>query len=215
MSGASRRTARSVGERLALAVTYIVSPLSLPPVVVAVAAHALGAGGREVATAAALALVFAGLLPLSLLAAMVRRGEAQTLEVRERVRRTKPYLAGALGNALLGASLLAVLPPARQIVGALALWQAATVLALLAVNRSWKISAHAVATAGAFSSLLALRLIFGVPVGAAALAALAFAVPLVAWARLRLTAHTPAQVLAGALVGLVLPPVQLLLWPGA
>lgn len=215
MSGASSlATARTTGERLALAVTYVVSPLALPLVALVATARALGADGWETALVGALALVFTGLLPLALLASMVRRGEARTLEVRERARRTKPYLLGALGNALLGAALLALLPAARHTVGALALWQSATVLLLLAVNARWKISAHLVAVAGAFAALAWLRAAMDVPVPSGLVAGLALAVPLVAWARLRLGAHTRAQVLAGTLVGLALPPLQLLVWPG-
>lgn len=215
MSGApSPAPATCLADRLALAVTYVVSPLALPLVALVAAARALGADGRETALVGALALVLTGLLPLALLVAMVRRGEARTLEVRERTRRTKPYLLGALGNALLGAALLTLLPAARHTLGALALWQSATVLLMLAVNSRWKISAHLVAVAGAFAALAWLRAVGGVPIPTALVAGLGLAVPVVAWARLRLGAHTRGQVLAGTLMGLALPPLQLLLWPG-
>ena len=45
-------------------------------------------------------------------------------------------------------------------------------------------------------------------------AAFALLVPVVAWARLRLSAHTRAQVALGALLGALLVPLELALWAG-
>ena len=61
------------------------------------------------------------------------------------------------------------------------------------INRQWKISIHAT---GVGSGLLILCL-----AGGTGMWPLAPALPLVAWARLRLGYHTAAQVAAGALLG--------------
>lgn len=205
---------RTLGGLAALAVTYVVSPLSLPLVALGASAHALGASGRTVWTVLALTVVFTALVPLALLVAMVRGEEAQSLEVRERAARWKPLLVGALSTALLGVLLLSVVPGVPRPVGALTLWQAATTLVALVVTLRWKISLHALAVAGTLSLLAWLHLALGAPVPRGVLAALTLAVPLVAWARLRLGAHTPAQVAVGTLAGLVLPPLQLAAWAG-
>jgi membrane-associated phospholipid phosphatase len=70
---------------------------------------------------------------------------------------------------------------------------AAGMLGTTAVTLVWKISYHAGAVAGALGVL---ALAFG-PTLLAAAPILA----LVGWARVRLDAHTPAQVLAGTLLG--------------
>lgn len=61
------------------------------------------------------------------------------------------------------------------------------------INQYWKISIHAVGVSGGVSVLLL--------AGGLCLWPSLLTVPLVAWARLRLRAHTPAQVTAGLLLG--------------
>lgn len=194
--------------------TYVVSPLAMPVVALAGAGHALGASGRETAEIAAWTVGFTALVPLAVLVAMVRREQAQTLEVRERAARWKPLLVGAGSTALLGAVLLARLPDARALVGAAALWQAATTLLVLLVTLRWKMSIHTLSVAGTLALFLWLRHAAGVAVPTGWTTALALALPLVAWARLRLRAHTAGQVVVGALAGLLLPPLQLTIWAG-
>lgn len=61
------------------------------------------------------------------------------------------------------------------------------------INQYWKISIHAVGVSGGVSVLLL--------AGGLVLWPSLLMLPLVAWARLRLQAHTPAQVTAGLLLG--------------
>lgn len=74
--------------------------------------------------------------------------------------------------------------------------------AVLLINLRWKISAHMAGICGLLGALLALMLLQGVqaPLLFAALVALAGAL---GTARLLITDHTPTQVYAGALLGLV------------
>lgn len=208
------RRSSDLATRLALAVTYLVSPLSLAPLLLGGLASASGASGRDVSAVVGWAVALVAVVPALVLAAMVRRGAVATMEVREQDRRTVPYLVGGACTFVLGLVLLRVLDDGQRLAAASALWQAATTAVLLAVNRGWKISVHLVAVAGTFATLAWARFAGALPVPDTWLVTAALAVPLVAWARLRLRAHTPGEVLAGALVGLLLPPLQLTLWAG-
>ena len=199
---------------LALALTYTVSPLALPAVTLGAGAHALGAGPGEVATVIALALALGGLLPLVVLVAMVRRGEARTLEVRERTRRTRPYLFGAVSTGLLALALALALPPPRAVLAWATALQAANALVLLVLNQRTKISVHLTALAGGWAFLVWLRLALGAPVPPAGFVALAGLVPALAWARVRLGAHTAGEVAAGTAFGLAVVPLELWLTVG-
>lgn len=205
------RTTHTLSRALALALTYVVSPLALPAVTLGVGARALGAGTGEVATVVALAVALGGGVPLAGLVGMVRRGEARTLEVRERTRRTRPYLLGALATGALALALAVVLPPPRAVLAWATALQAANALVLLGFNQRSKISVHLTALAGGWGVLVWLRLGAGAAVPVPVLVALAALVPALAWARVHLGAHTPGQVAAGTAFGLVVVPLELLL----
>ena len=90
---------RSVAHWLALGVTYVVSPLGVPPVATALAARGLGAGASEALTAGLVSLVANGLVPLAVLVWMRWRGDVASLEVRERSRRALPFAVAIAGTA--------------------------------------------------------------------------------------------------------------------
>ena len=200
---------RSTATWAAYGVTYLLSPLTLPPVVTAAAAQALGAGPGEVLASAAVALVANGLVPLAVLVAMVRRGAARTLEVRERSKRALPFAVGVAGSLLAAWGFALVADGPRGVLVPLALWQALNVALLWAITAgATKVSVHlyAVASSAAIAAWLAAT---GVPALRPWAVGLALLVPLVAWARLRLGAHTRGQVALGAALGAVLVPLEL------
>jgi membrane-associated phospholipid phosphatase len=105
--------------------------------------------------------------------------------------RAWPLLVGVF-SVLVGVGLLVVSGAPRELIAL----EAAMVVGLgssLLVTLAWKISIHVAVVTGA---VVILVLVFGP-------AALAFlpAVLLVAWARIALTDHTPAQTAAGAVLG--------------
>ena len=193
---------------LALAITYTFSPLLLPIIGVYAGARALGAGLPEALGGAAVMFVLVGLVPLAFLSALVRRGDVVSLELRERQKRTVPYLVGATTTALSAAGLFALLAPERHLLAAATAAQAFNLLVLMAINLRWKISLHLAAVATTFA-LLAWTAHAGGAVPPILLAALAALVPLVAWARLRLDAHTTGQIVMGTLFGLAALPLEL------
>ena len=197
--------------------SYVLNPLVLPPAGFGLALWHLGAPRLEIVTAVLVALAFYGLLPLAYIARLVKQGEASSLEIRQREHRTKPFLVGiacyALGAVVLGGVGETAVP---LVVAMAALFPLNTAIVLL-INLRWKMSVHLTAMAGFVSMLLVIAATAwtGVPDGwsghlsVGAVAPLLVLVPLMAWARVRVGAHTWGQALAGALFGLAVPAAQL------
>jgi membrane-associated phospholipid phosphatase len=203
--------------RLARGVSYVISPLLLPPVLFGLALGHVGAGRGAVAWGVGLGVVFFALVPLGLLLWMVRRGQVRSIEVRERARRWRPFLASLGTTAVAFVLAMSVTHAGQALLAALIGCQLVNTAVLLGITLRWKISIHAVSIAG---FVAALAFIAGVPWPGAAglldpgwLLALVPLIPLVGWARVRLRAHTWAQVLGGTAFGLVVPYAELaLLW---
>jgi hypothetical protein len=201
---------------VATVVSYVVNPLILPPLVYGLVLAHVGAPVEDVATGAGIGAVFLGVLPLAHVGWMRVRGEVDSLEIRDRSKRTEPFLV------VLGASLAALL-----LVGGLDVtgrWLLAALLAchlfntalLLVITRWWKISVHCASVAGALSTLAFVRyhvpgaVMDGAVLGPAVLGVGLVVVPLLLWARVRSRAHTVAQATAGTGLGLVAPYAELL-----
>jgi membrane-associated phospholipid phosphatase len=202
---------------LANALSYVVNPLVLPPVGFGVILWHFGAPAAEVAWVVTVALVFFCLLPLGYLFHAVRSGRVESIEIRRREERLRPFLVGiasyAMGVGVLAVTGQTVLP--LLIVLAL-LFPLNTALVLL-VNLRFKISIHMTGLAGFVSILLFVALLVsdalppreGSALRLATVSPLLALVPLLMWARVRVGAHTPAEVAAGAAFGLVVPFVEL------
>ncbi|MFQ5571320.1 MAG: hypothetical protein ACE5G0_16715, partial [Rhodothermales bacterium] len=86
-------------DRVAFGLAYVVSPLSLPPVLFGwVAAH-FEAPVHDLVWAFVVGVVFFGLIPLGYLIWMVRHHRARSIEVRNRERRTRPFLVSTASAA--------------------------------------------------------------------------------------------------------------------
>lgn len=135
--------------------------------------------------------LFAAGLPFAYVLRAVRKGKVTDHHIPEREHRRGPLLFG-VGSVAAGLAALILLGAPRDI---LALLGAGGVglLVYTAVTHWWKMSIHAGVVAGTVATLVAVY-------GPIALIGVPF-VPLAAWARVRLSAHTMAQVVAGALVG--------------
>ncbi|PPI25461.1 phosphatase PAP2 family protein [Rathayibacter sp. AY1B5] len=144
----------------------------------------------------ALAALFVGVVPYLVIRLLMRTGRIHgDHHVPDRRERALP-IALALVSIAVGLVLLAVLgaPAAVTTFGVVTV---AVVLAVGVVNLVWKLSGHAAVVATcAVVVLIAygpISLLVSVPI-----------VLWVLWSRVRLGAHTPAQVVAGAVVGTVL-----------
>ena len=208
---------RQRGYRVANALSYFLNPLVLPPVGFGLVQWHLGGGGLEVAWTVGVSLLFFCLVPLFYVLGMVRRGHAESLEVRDRTARLRPFLVGIasylIGIAVLALTVQTALP---LIVSIAALFPLNTLLILL-INMRWKISVHMTTLAGFVSILLFVALTAWrdlppdaeVALTVASVAPLLLLLPLLMWARVRVSAHTTAQVVAGAAFGLFVPLIEL------
>lgn len=171
--------------------------LFAPPVLAAALPPVIGAhAGRTVGSGLAWGLLgslFVGVIPYSVIMYGVLRGRLSDRHIGVREQRTKPLALG-LASVLVGIVLLVALGAPRELT-ALVVAMFVGGLVVTAVNHFWKLSVHAGVAAG---TMLVLALTFG-----PALLATAVVVGAVGWSRVRLGDHTPAQVLAGTVVGAI------------
>ncbi|MDZ7339252.1 MAG: phosphoesterase PA-phosphatase [candidate division KSB1 bacterium] len=141
----------------------------------------------------------ASVLPAAYVLRLVRQKRVSDKHVPIREQRTRPYLVATVCYAL-GLVLVKAVGAPFPVWGLMWCYVVNT-LVLALINLRWKMSAHAMGAAGALAGLTyALGM---------AVAPSFFLVLVVGWARIRLRAHTVAQVVAGALAGAGLTFVQL------
>ncbi|MEV5409557.1 hypothetical protein AB0K60_12070 [Thermopolyspora sp. NPDC052614] len=142
------------------------------------------------------ASLFCGIVPYAVILAGVRAGRLTDRHVVRRDQRMGP-LALALASVVAGlAALLAF--RATPAVVVLVLGMLGALVVIVPITTFWKISLHAAVAAGAAT---ALTITFGLYAAAVGWPL----VLLVAAARVALRVHTFAQVVAGALVGALVP----------
>jgi hypothetical protein len=182
---------RDRGEVLARVATEVFAPAVLIAVLLVLvgwnAGHEAGVS-RWWGVPAAL---FAAVIPLSYILRGVRRGRFTDHHIPEREHRRVPLLFGIVSVAV-GLGLLVALGAPADVIALLGAGAAGLVV-FAAVTVWWKMSIHAGVAAGTVAVLTA---VYG-PAGLLS----APLVPLVCWARVRLSAHTVPQVLAGSVVG--------------
>jgi hypothetical protein len=138
--------------------------------------------------------LFAAVIPLGYVLHGVRTGRLTNHHIPERADRRIPLIFGTASLAA-GLVLLVVLGAPREVLALLAAGGVGLAVFAL-VTHWWKMSIHAGVAAGTVAALTAVYgpvALLGVPL-----------VILGGWARVRLTAHTPAQVVVGALAGAVI-----------
>jgi membrane-associated phospholipid phosphatase len=179
------RVARLVGELL-----------SPPPILVALALVVAWDSSPTPAVAVAwgaVAALFASVLPYALILRGVRRGRLSDRNISLREQRVR-FGGVAIASLLLGLAVLAAFDAPAEMVALLASI-AVGVACGWVITLWWKISVHAAIAAGAATVL---TLVFG-----PALLAAWPLVALIAWSRVQVGDHTPAQVLAGVALGVV------------
>jgi membrane-associated phospholipid phosphatase len=179
------RVARVVGELLSPAPIVVVLALvvawdSSPTPGMAILLGAIAAG-------------FASVLPYAIMLRGVRRGRLSDRNLSLRQERVR-FGVAAITSMLIGLAVLAGFDAPAELVALLASI-AVGVACGLVITRWWKISAHAAIAAAAATVLM---LVFG-----PALLAAWPLVALIAWSRVQVGDHTPAQVLAGIGLGIV------------
>ena len=185
------RAPAAVGQRFARLVTEVLAPAPLAVALLAtVAWHGADTAGGAVWTGL-VAVLFGSLLPTAFVLRGVRRGDWDNHHVPVREHRRVPLLAG-LGSVLAGLALLSLSGAPRELL-ALVVSMAAGLVVSLLISSVWKMSIHAAVGAG---TVVVLALVLG----PAALLATPLAA-LIAWSRVALRDHTPAQAVVGCIVG--------------
>ena len=177
--------------RLARVVTEIFAPVPTVAALLVVMAWHTAATTAEAVRWGLVAVLFASAIPFSYIISGVRRRRFTDHHVSVREQRPVVLLVGIV-SVLVGVALLVFLGAPRDLV-ALVGAMAVGLMSSMAVTLFWKISVHAAVTAGA---VVVLVLLFG-----PSLAVLGLVVAAVAWARVAIGDHTPAQALAGTLLG--------------
>ena len=185
--------ARPIPRRLRVA-RLVGEVLSPPPILVALALAVAWEASPTPAMAAlwgGIVALSASLVPYALILRGVRRGRLSDRNISLREQRVR-FGGVAIASLLAGLAVLAAFDAPAELVALLASI-AVGVACGWVITLWWKISVHAAIAAGAATVL---TLLFG----AAGLAAWPL-VALIAWSRVQVGDHTPAQVLAGVALG--------------
>lgn len=142
---------------------------------------------------AALTLLIVTGIPLAYLILGRQRGWVSDLELSRREERPR-FILVSLSSDVLALLVLRFLD-GPHLLTMIVLTYFCLAIVMFAISSFWKISMH-MAGVGGFST--ALVFVFGLPALWAFLS-----LPLVAWARLRRRKHTPAQLAAGAIAGVL------------
>jgi len=179
-------------DRRARIVSGILSPLSIAIAAVAVAGYAIN--DESALSWIALYIALSILPPTLYIMYLVRKGIVTDFHLNVRKERTKPFLIMTANTAVVFLVMLLLgAPKLILIVIATAVLQ---LFFMLLITLRWKISGHCTAVAGLVVLALAL---FGENLLPSTLL-----IPLVAWSRIRLKRHTPAQTVAGSFMGAVI-----------
>ncbi len=178
----------------------LISNIFSPPVVWAVLAFPIAfrdaySQGQAIVWAGVYTLLVC-LFPLAYIAWMVHRGKITDIHMKLRKDRLRPFLVSIACTAV--AWWVLRLLGAPSVVPQFALFSLVQLTVMAVITLVWQISMH---TMSISCAVVAIGLLFGL---APALLATPL-IPLVGAARLKLHRHTPAQVVAGTLVGALIP----------
>ena len=186
-------------------VAQIISEVSIPPILAAIVFPILYFRFEPEITRAIVGTlvcwISSAVFPIMYIVILEKNSRVSHRHIPIKEQRTRPYLVGTAGYSV-GLVILLLLK-APFIVWGLMVCYIINTLVIVVINLYWKVSAHAMGIAG--------------PLAAAHFALGAIVIPFylllipVSWARLELSAHTPAQLLAGSILGVVLTFGQLFL----
>lgn len=196
----------------AVAVSYLVNPLYLPAIGIGLVLVEVGAPAREIWTMVAVLIGCLGGIPMAYVLYLRSTGQIKEIDIPERENRTKPLLVGLAAVALAFALCAVLSQTETPFVLSVLLAGLALTGSVLWITRYWKISIHLASLGSLIAILLAGRSLVDAPdvLTPTLMACAILLIPITAWARVTLKAHTPAQTIAGSALGFVLTIVGLL-----
>ena len=197
---------KPLADILARAISIMLYPLFIPTYGVALFCYVFSVYLRFVSLGWSLVavigtLVLTCVLPITAIGIMIRSGKVSDLEITDSTQRTMPYIYTIFGFSCWSYLMITILH-APRFMGWVAVGATVALGLVALINRWWKISAHLTGMGGLFGGLMSFYLgigmmpSWGMP---GLLLALSF---LLMYARVRVNAHTPAQVCAGWLLGI-------------
>lgn len=140
-------------------------------------------------------------LPITSIWIMMKRGEIRDLYIDDPKERTMPYIYSLFGFGFWCYLLVQILH-APAYLSCIAIGATVAIGLVAFINRYWKISAHLAGMGGLLGGILSYCLGIGAIPTWGTFTLLLCLSWLLMWARLRMNAHTGAQVSAGWLLGL-------------
>lgn len=146
-------------------------------------------------------LLFTCILPITSIWILKRHGLVTSMQIENARERTMPFLYTIVGFGFWCYLMISVLQ-SPLFMGFITIGATVAIGLVAVINRFWKISAHLTGFGGLFGGLMTYCLALGaIPTWGTLVLWLGLALSIM-YARLRLNAHTPAQVCAGWLLGL-------------
>lgn len=172
----------------------VISDLASPPIIVTLILLSIPLRYSQIPWAPTLiATLFVALIPWAALIWMRAKGKVTDIHVTQRHQRW-PILLLTLISLLTGLVILwAMAAPSQVLIEVLLILTGLLIVGV--ANLVWKLSIHT-----ALITFAALHCLTAAPIGAHLAVVV---IGLVGWARIRIQHHTPTQVLAGALVGVL------------
>lgn len=142
------------------------------------------------------------LLPALYIGFMVWRGHITDIHMQVREQRVRPFVVSILCTAIAWTVLRWMGAP--SLIPLFALFSLIQIAVMLLITLAWQISMHSMSIAGAV-------VIAGALYGPGTALLLSPLIPVVGAARIKLRRHTPAQVIAGGLLGGMLTAVMFII----
>ncbi len=146
-------------------------------------------------------LLFTAVIPILLILLMWRMGQISSLYITDAKQRDIPYLCCTLCFVFWCQTIhnMMHLPTIWLVI---ALGSTVALACVWLINHWWKISAHLTALGGLLGGVCSFGLYYAIPITPWVIIVLAVSL-LLMYARLYLEAHTPLQVTAGIILGLI------------
>ncbi|HUT67463.1 MAG TPA: phosphatase PAP2 family protein [Dehalococcoidales bacterium] len=177
-------------ERLAQLTSNILNPFLVSLIVIILLSVEATAGSDDALKWSLISIALSVLPVFAVVIYMVRQKKLDGIFVNPRQQRSGIYLLATV-LAVIACFVLIYLE-APKLLKVTFIAGLAAIVVFMVINRFWKISLH---TAFVAASVTVMTIVYG-----AAGALTILLLPPVAWARIRLKQHSPAQVAAGALI---------------